>query len=99
MENDSKLSIGRFASQERLRISMLADSSCHRSRQARFVSLAKSLIKKIKQSSGEAAMLHGLVVMTHYLDIKLVAEEIETNNEWIGSKLMLPRSLRLGSDA
>jgi diguanylate cyclase (GGDEF)-like protein/PAS domain S-box-containing protein len=41
----------------------------------------RSLIKEIEESSGEAAMLHGLAVMARNLDIKLVAEGIETSNQ------------------
>ncbi len=41
----------------------------------------RSLIKEIEVSSGEAAMLHGLVVMARNLDIKLVAEGIETSRQ------------------
>ncbi len=41
----------------------------------------RSLIADIEQCSGEAAMLHGLVVMARNLDIKLVAEGIETANQ------------------
>ncbi len=41
----------------------------------------RSLINDIEESSGEAAMLHGLVVMARNLDIKLVAEGIETSRQ------------------
>lgn len=41
----------------------------------------RSLIKEIEFSSGEAAMLHGLVVMARNLDIDLVAEGIETSQQ------------------
>lgn len=41
----------------------------------------RSLIGEIENSSGEAAMLHGLVVMARNLDIKLVAEGIETSSQ------------------
>ncbi len=41
----------------------------------------RSLIKEIEESNGEAAMLHGLVVMARNLDIKLVAEGIETPSQ------------------
>ncbi len=38
----------------------------------------RSLIRQIESSTGEAALLHGLVVMARNLNIKLVAEGIET---------------------
>jgi EAL domain-containing protein (putative c-di-GMP-specific phosphodiesterase class I) len=38
----------------------------------------RSLVKKIEKCTGEAALLHGLVVMARNLNIKLVAEGIET---------------------
>lgn len=41
----------------------------------------RSLIMEIEESSGEAAMLHGLSVMARNLDIKLVAEGIETSSQ------------------
>jgi len=41
----------------------------------------RSLIGNIEESSGEAAMLHGLVVMARNLNIKLVAEGIETSSQ------------------
>ena len=38
----------------------------------------RSLVKQIEKCTGEAALLHGLVVMARNLNIKLVAEGIET---------------------